>query len=262
MRTLPILFSTEMVRGILDDMKTVTRRVIKYSASDVYKSACFHGLLYEGMGVNNLPRSVIDWYCKEVKRPPCAPGDILYVRETWTRLYYVDPDGYTYYNQPMYYYAADGTPDIILRDGDGFEEDDQRICWRPSIHMPKEAARIFIKVKSIRAERLQDITEEQAKAEGAKPAFEHNTMDGPVITFDADGYFYYGYKALWNRLYAKPIPVKEHGVVVRYESYPWEDIQKVRTYRGLPWLVIGNPWVWVIEFERTDKPEGWPGEGK
>lgn len=234
MRTLPILFSTDMVRGILDDMKTATRWVIKYSASDVYKSACFHGLLYEGMGVNNLPRSVIDWYCKEVKRPPCAPGDILYVRETWTKLL------------GSYIYKANQRP--------GMKNPGK---WFPSIHMPKEAARIFIKVKSIRAERLQDITEEQAKAEGAKPAFEYNTMDGPVITFDADGYFYYGYKALWNRLYAKPMPVKEHGVVVRYESYPWEDIQKVRTYRGLPWLVIGNPWVWVIEFERTDKPEGW-----
>lgn len=242
MRILPILFNTEMVRALLEERKSATRRVVKYTASDVYKSACFHGRWYEGMYVDNLPLSLIDWYCKEVKRPPYKPGDILYVRETWCN---ANKPGY----EPDYYYFADTK----------YVEDyyPPEWKWRPSIHMPCEAARIFLKVKAVRAERLQDITEEQARAEGAKPAFEYNTMDGPVITFDEDGYFYYGYKALWNYLYAKPMPVREQGKVVRYESYPWENIQETKTYRGKPWLVIGNPWLWVIEFARTDKPEGW-----
>lgn len=101
--------------------------------------------------------------------------------------------------------------------------------WLPSIHMPKEAARIFLRVTGVRLERLQDITEEQAKAEGAETAFEQNTHEGPVIYLDKGGYFYYGFKALWNST------IKKSDI----QQYGW----------------AANPWVWVIEFERISKEE-------
>ena len=88
--------------------------------------------------------------------PPCQPGDILYVRETW--------DCYPEYedeNAPaIYYYKADGD----LRP-EGYRE----ICkgWLPSIHMPKKAARIWLKVTDVRVERLQGMTQEDAEKEGA-----------------------------------------------------------------------------------------------
>ena len=101
--------------------------------------------------------------------------------------------------------------------------------WHPSIHMPREAARIFLLVKNVRVERLQDITEEQARAEGVESAFEYNTIEGPVIRLDEDGYFYYGFKALWD----STIKPKDRS------RYGW----------------AANPWVWVIEFEQISKEE-------
>ena len=123
--------------------------------------------------------------------------------------------------------------------------------------MPKEAARIFLKVKAVRVERLHDITEEQARAEGVGDPYDYQ----PPEWYEAHKELAHSaeiaaYAGLWNRLYAKPMPVRENGKVVRYESYPWENIKETRTYRGKPWLVIGNPWLWVIEFERTERPEG------
>ncbi len=193
MRILPILFNTEMVRGLQDNTKTATRRVIKYSTSDVYKSACFHGRWYGGMTVDNMSQSLIDWYCKEVKRPPYEPGDILYVRETWAE----SAEGYAY-----------------KADFDGAEG----WGWRPSIHMPKEAARIFLKVTDVRVERLQAITEDGAIAEGVKPSGGNFALDD--------------FEPLWDST-IKPADRALYG---------WD----------------ANPWVWIIEFERTDKPEGWP----
>ncbi len=261
MRILPILFNTDMVRAILEERKSATRRVIKYTVNDVYKAACFGGRWAEGMNPDNPPQSVVEWYCKEFKRPPCKPGDILYVRETW----YKSNFGYEYR----------ATYDDLELKG-----------WFPSIHMPKEAARIFHRVKSVRAEKLQEsffapispifelLAEGMDIGNDCRDCIETYGNPCCVDTFDEDGSNLYGgdcgildevrgeYSDLWNRLYAKPMPVREHGKVVRYESYPWEDIRETKTYRGLPWLVIGNPWVWVIEFERTGKPDRWPEEAE
>lgn len=125
----------------------------------------------------------------------------------------------------MYFYAADGAPCITLVDGDGFIEDDQRIRWRPSIHMPKEAARLFIQVTGVRVERLQDISDDGAKAEGAnyrngKPVgFEEKCRRSAIDRFTE----------IWNStIKSADLPI-----------YSWD----------------ANPWVWVIEFERISKPE-------
>lgn len=166
-------------------------------------------------------------------KPPYKKGDILYVRETWTKLYYVDSDGYTHYDQGMYFYAADGVPDITLTDDDGFELDDQRIRWHPSIHMPKDAARIFLRVTDMRVERLQDITPEQAEREGV----------GDLFLEDI------GYS---GKDYGTPID-KNYGIAKEQFAWLWDSTQKESDLDRYGWAA--NPWVRVIEFERCEKPE-------
>lgn len=230
----PILFNTEMVRAILDGRKVETRRIIKGAKTDwpfeelgddcsiVYtgKNGIEHekdlpGLwaTFEGWdGLTDYP----------MFKAPFEPGEILYVRETWTKLYYVDEDGYTHYDQAMYYYAADGDPDITLIDEDGFEEDDQRIRWRPSIHMPKEAARIFLRVKDVRVEHLRDITEESAAREGLYKEWRLNGRGSLALSARQ------AFMWLWETI-TRSAPAAES------------------------WAC--NPWVWVIGFERCEKPE-------
>lgn len=245
-RAKQVLFNTEMVQAAMEDRKNVTRRVIKPQPT----MECRHGETHEfikdseiggaekftGFVCKKCGLGVCPPHCKYPVgtswiRPSYRPGDILYVRETWAKLFSVDPDGYTHFDQEVYYYAADGTPDITMVDGDGFELDDQRIRWRPSIHMPKEAARLFLRVTNVWMERLQDITDDQARKEGCA-----DRQD---------------FARVWKDCYAKPRAVKgKDGSIDHYESYPWEDIQETRAYRGMPWYVIGNPWLSVIEFER------------
>ncbi|MCH5340084.1 MAG: hypothetical protein J1E01_01325 [Acetatifactor sp.] len=199
-----ILFNTDMVHAILDDRKTETRRKVEFHNDR------------DGLMLYNRTTCI--------KTPRYKVGDYLYVRETWTRLFYSDENGYTHYDQPMYYYAADGVPDITLVDADGFEEDDQRIRWRPSIHMPKEAARIFLRVTDIRVERLQDITEDGATKEGCinNIGFVHS----PDNEYDGIHTAREQFITVWN----STIPKK--GLA----KYGWD----------------ANPWVWVIEFERVE----------
>lgn len=154
----PILFSTEMVRAILDGRKTVTRRLVKQSqVIGFLPDRCKNGtpdefikekpllfLPYCNMDNNTLIESIY--------KAPYQVGDILYVRETWLL-----GDGC---NGEQYYYKADETENSKeCRIAYGYK-------WHPSLHMPKEAARIFLKVTDVKVERLQNITEEQAKAEG------------------------------------------------------------------------------------------------
>lgn len=202
-RAKPILFNTEMVQSLLDWRKKATRRLVKPQPS---------GNEYGG----EVALHILD-SCKHYE-----VGDILYVRETWAKLFYVDPDGYTHYDQGMYYYAADGAPDITMVDEDGFELDDQRIRWHPSIHMPKEAARLFLRVTNVRVERLMDITEADAEAEGvnAMPLYIGGTKKFSFIE---------GFKRVW-----------------------------LETLRKKDWPLYGltaNPWVLVYEFERISKEE-------
>lgn len=137
MRILPILFNTEMVRAILDGRKTATRRVMKPQP-----------LFYTGRKYifddNEVPKKWED--CDNIIRTyQYQPGDILYVRETWSK-------GSLDYHEEQYYYKAD---------------DNNFHCqWHPSIHMPKAAARIWLKVTDVRIERLQDIDDAGVVKEG------------------------------------------------------------------------------------------------
>ena len=164
----PILFSpnTEMVRAILNGRKTVMRLPIKpqppANTHLQYTAGRFLWAFWEDGD-------------KHWTEAPYQPGDILYVRETWDTEP-VAPDG-CFQPGGVWYYKADGD----------LRPEAWRGNWRPPIHMPREAARIFLRVTRARVERLQDITEEQVRAEGVEPAFEYNTLEGPVIYLDEDG---------------------------------------------------------------------------
>lgn len=183
----PILFNTEMVRAILDGRKSCTRRIIKPQPTAHYGTQC-----------------VI---------PPYKPGDILYVRETWCGLP-VNEAGH-FRGHPIYYYKADGD----------LRPEGWRGAWRPSIHMPKEAARIWLKVTDVRVERLQDITDDGAKAEGA------NWKNGKNVGWEE----------------------KMKRTAVERFAEIWDSTIKKSDLDRYGWAA--NPWVWVIEYERCEKPE-------
>lgn len=148
----PILFNTDMVRAILDRRKKVTRRVVKYKycntemkmRTDKYGTRLIEiqkdveGETY-GKNPNGGTWHRVLPYIE--KNPPYKYNDVLYVRETWCQV-----------AANIFWYKADSKI--------------QNILWHPSIHMPKDAARIFLRVTGVKEERLQEITDEQAEKEG------------------------------------------------------------------------------------------------
>ena len=212
----PILFNTDMVRAILAGKKTVTRRVVK-PQNAVDADGKPHAF-------DRVEGNLLVWAdkpnIKTAIKPPCQPGEILYVRETWAST----PDLFGEF--PQYIYRADySEKDLHLGEGNDETLTDFPACvkWRPSIHMPKEAARIFLRVKNVRVEKLQEITEEEAKAEGC--------YAGPLL----EG------SELW-------VKARDHFLSV------WDGTLKSNTDRDTyGWSA--NPWVWVIEFERCERPK-------
>jgi hypothetical protein len=205
-RVLPILFNTEMVRAILDGRKDATRRIVKGFIPD---DAVWGYTAFTPKGYISCRGTFADGYGEKFFKLPCEPGDILYVRETWKKA----PNGYYYYEDWQRNDIADVTK------------------WKPSIHMPKEAARIWLKVTDVRAERLQDIDEDGAVKEGI-PWSECRNCKAP---FGCDACAGEGYDEidafaeLWDSTIKK----------IDLDFYGWN----------------ANPWVWVIEFERCEKPE-------
>ena len=143
----PILFNTPMVRAILEGRKTVTRRVIRLQPGSRFirmtESSCYPGCFaIEGTSM--------------VIRPPCQPGDILWVRETWCE---------SMGQAGKYFYRAYAGPrDEMKEYAHSFNR------WHPSIHMPKKAARIFLKVTSVRPERLREMVLADVLMEGVREA--------------------------------------------------------------------------------------------
>lgn len=216
----PILFNTEMVRAILDGRKGCTRRVVKphpddrhsYPLGYVTDSTDKKTVGYFGFGIDEYGGSI------QYANPPYKykPGDILYVRETWCN------DKYRYMYRANY------------EDNEKFYRGgaEVNVKWKPSIHMPKGAARIFLKVKDVRVERLQEITEEEAYSEGTDPwddaCYSHNGWHPTLADPDSGGPcdIVSGFQELWNSTIKK----------AELEQYGWD----------------ANPWVWVIEFERIE----------
>lgn len=196
----PILFNTEMVRAIMDGRKSCTRRMVKPQPDEKHtyplgfvtdstekkEVGCF------GFGINEYGGSI------QYTKPQYQPGDILYVRETWGHPISLNSD-------KQYVFRADKIAES------GFKNDSH--IWHPSIHMPKKAARIWLNVTNVRVERLQDMTDDDAEAEGC---FDYTSTA-------------LGFPDVWDSTIKKS----------NLDSYGWD----------------ANPWVWVIEFERCEKPK-------
>lgn len=213
----PILFNTEMVKAILEGRKTVTRRVIKLKygnthiewKEDKYGKRLIelqndvegetHGRREDGTTWRKL------LVYRELKSP-YQVGDVLYVRETF------DPEYW-----PWQY--KNGRSDLYKADYEMWKNksDFSLPRWKPSIHMPKEAARIFLRVTKIKPKQLQDITDKEARAEGVNPATNNSGI---------------AHQAMFMKIWDSTIPKKD------LKKYGWN----------------ANPWVWVIEFERVGNP--------
>lgn len=196
MRERPIIFSAPMVRAILEGRKTQTRRIVKPQP-------------WPGIPFIGIDGTVATWrrdygddtsMMSLVRLSHGQPGDRLWVKETWANR---DSDG-------------DAITPIYRADGEEYEDGDG--CgfvprWRPSIHMPRSASRIDLEITGVRVERLRDISNEDARAEGV------SEWDG-----DAPGDYRGAYRELWDALYAG-------------RGYGWDD----------------NPWVFVYDFERIEE---------
>ncbi len=204
----PILFNTEMVRAILDGRKSCTRQICKDANEYAVPDMDFYNADKRTYAVHNFANREHSEQLSTAERTcPICPGDILYVRETW---------GYpiALNSNEQYVFRADEVAES------GFKNDSH--IWHPSINMPKEAARIWLKVTNVRVERLREISAESALAEGADKYIHTNGGLDENMTITS-------FIGIWNST------IKKSGL----DRYGWD----------------ANPWVWVIEFERCEKPE-------
>lgn len=219
----PILFSTEMVKAILEGRKTVTRRIVDIHpelAKDVTKWG--YSIFTPEGHISARTKQKTDtghrYGEKFIKLKYGKPGDVLWVRETWAPFNGDCGIGCEYgCHCPTYIYKAD--------------YDDTEVIWKPSIHMPRSACRLRLEIVSITVERLQDITEEDAIKEGIEPdPLGPNSMDGGVVY---PGLRFYNYADVGYR-YVKPL-----------ESFQslWTKINGAESWNA-------NPWVWKISFKR------------
>jgi hypothetical protein len=164
MKVRPMLFSAPMVRALLDGSKTQTRRVVKPQPYiDAQGNACWNGSNFgqdsRGPLIKALASPLPSSKTKRVHCPYGAPGDRLWVRETWAL---DDEDNALMYRADL---GFGGDADDWERNRlDGAP----RFRWKPSIHMPRTASRITLEITGVRVERLQDISERDAMAEGVK----------------------------------------------------------------------------------------------
>ena len=214
----PILFNTEMVRAILDGRKTCTRRVVKTRRKDACgfyvtkrPDGSFAGIYEYDEDERMFENQLI---------PPYKPGDVLYVRETWTHFECWNCEGDEEGNC-----VEEPHISVLQKQGGCYlyratSEISGDARWHPSIHMPKEAARIWLKVTDVRVEHLQDITSEQICRDGTEVE-EPFALNGEEKR--------YAFSVLWNST------IKKSDL----DRYGWD----------------ANPYVFVIEFSKIDKPE-------
>lgn len=199
----PILFNTEMVEAVLDGIKHCTRRVVK---GYIPKDAKFGYTAFTPKGCISCRGIFEDGYGEKFFKMPYQKGDILYVRETWFK------------GLKRYMYRADYT------DSEKYYQNGEEVNmkWKPSIHMQKEAARIWLKVTDVRVERLQDIDINGIRSEGLVSAADlAGDMDIALKKWEME--------ILWDSTINKS----------NIDTYGWE----------------ANPFVWVVEFERCERPE-------
>ena len=212
----PILFNAEMVRAILDGRKTCTRRRVRFLPGE---NPRWTGYIRNGLMLYNGRNEPC------IIKSPYQPGDILYVRETWEHFDCCCCEGDEHgncYQEPQQNVLNKSYGCYMYRATDEIYGDAR---WHPSIHMPKEAARIWLKVTGVRMERLQEITEVGIQKEGVE--VDPKECAGK---FDFISELFLLFQRLWNST------IKKSDL----DRYGWD----------------ASPWVWVIQFERCEKPEG------
>lgn len=192
MKERPILFSTEMINAILDGRKTQTRRIVKPQPGKSYCTKCGEIIEiceceFDGDEKANKHTKTIT--VENAKNKFGVTGDILWVRESWNSIY------------GNYFYKADQT-----------KFDKEHTTWRPSIHMPREACRIKLRITDIEISKVQNIGTFDLLREG---------MTTKLRDYAAELDLYNQFSQLWDKLN------KQRG-------YSWES----------------NPFVWVISFEK------------
>jgi hypothetical protein len=216
----PILFSTEMVRAILEGRKTQTRRIIKNIKHGEYckmehTAPGKYGAVFKD---NN--------HSFKINCPYGKVGDVLWVREThlWVMLDHAHDLLVGAKNRSQWVYKTSRHQDWI-----DYAKEKYGYKWKPSIHMPKEACRISLKITDIRVDRLQDISRNDAASEGIQSFW--NTKGVSV----------YGVPGL-----IEPKPNQTWTIREAFMNL-WTSINGSESWEE-------NPWVWVVEFEKTEKP--------
>jgi hypothetical protein len=228
MKEKPILFSTPMVKAILEGKKTQTRRVITPQPKFILKE-------HNGGWNEYSEYPIADPVCNSPwgygRICKYKVGDILWVREAFRK-------GNILSFYPLkYYYKADNP-----------ERKDA--IWKPSIHMPREAARLFLEVTSVRVERLQDITDKEAIAEGMITNEQYAELSGEAVpeaycpTCNGTGL----HLAVGENLGVMEVDCCKCDTAKKRFSLLWDSLN---AKRGYSWE--SNPWVWVIEFEKAEK---------
>lgn len=222
----PILMKGEMVRAILEDRKTQTRRIVNPMPPEHMDQALHVGAgSFEAVRRSGLFRFAENetgdmWPNGPLRCKYGVPGDRLWVRETWQGpLVPYDQAQELFKHSEQFEspefceYRADGGPDPVFINAD----EEERYGWRHSIHMPRWASRITLEITDVRVERLQDISEEDALAEGVA-----GEQEAAAAGLD------------W---YDKPR---------RAFRFLWQSINGTDSWDA-------NPWVWVIEFRRVEQ---------
>jgi hypothetical protein len=219
----PILFNTKMVQAILQGNKTQTRRIVKEQPKQDELLAKADNEFVLAEDNKSWQKSTEGEYIGRVKhsvKPPYNVGDILWVRETWTKIEaFVNYADYEINKDLKYLYKCDDNGIEHAFIDVGVKK------WRPSIHMPRAAARLFLRVTNVKAERLQDITEDGAKAEGADKAT-YDLYTEKYSNDESTDNYKDGFHKIWD------------------SCYQW------------PKSWINNNWVWVIEFEKVEDNHG------
>ena len=216
MRERPILFSAPMVRAILDGRKTQTRRIVRDGL--VVRETAFGVDDAAAFGLRPWPRSAVG----PVECPYGAPGDRLWVRETHAQFAVGEGLDRSVPQCVAYRATCDQNGGFDYVNGRGEIMRLKVTKWTPAIHMPRWASRITLNVAGIRVERLQDISEEDARAEGVEATRGHGHPAGDDSLSACEVF-----RDLWDR--------------INGERAAW----------------ASNPWVWVVEFRpATTPPEG------
>jgi hypothetical protein len=245
MKERPMLFSAPMVRAILEGRKTQTRRISKDQPNfafgvkqivrvpDPWHDEAFAGTPAEGMGTKG--KRQIQWHCEDyagnlvcaidIRCPYGVPGDRLWVKETWA---WSGTDKQITPSDPWYRATH-------------YKGEDFGIRWRPSIHMPRWASRITLEVVSVRVERLSEISEADAKAEGIYSKCIHVP---PPIHIETR-YVSPGVKMV-NAADEVDYEAPAHRTAKQAFECLWESINGYGSWSE-------NPWVWVVEFKRLEQ---------